>query len=1576
MRRPLFVAVALAALLVLAPRAWAAPTNLARGAVATASSAENSGLGGANAIDGDLTTRWSSAFSDPQTLELDLGAKASISEITLHWEAAFGSAYRIEVSDDRAAWTTVASTSAGDGGTDDYPGLIASGRYVRLTGTARATPYGYSLYEFEVFGEFTQTAVSTAASAYQMPEKDGTVTIPVRLNRAETSPVSVKYATADGTAEAGKDYTAASGTLNFAPGETEKSVTLNSIDDGIDEPNETFSLNLSDASGASIGPRASSTVTIADDDETAFSGATLTVAGFEGDLHVQTAPNPDNSGLFTFGSNDADRPALTPVADPRPGSTGAQAMKAVSNISSYGGFSNNLATAQDWSSYDGFSFWFKGSNTGHSIQFEIKDGGSDGEHSELFESHVTDDSTAWKLVRVPFTKFTRRTDFQPGGGPTDGHLDLTKMWGFAMNFGTGANSFEIDDVQVYQQVVNVEDFEGPRTLAERGFSTFNGNNAPPALSLESQPRDGTTDNHAMKVDYDIPAGQYGGFQQDFADPQDWSQFAGIRFWYFGRQRSSSAPGRVYFEIKDGGTGPGASELWNTSFLDDTIGWHLVEIPFNTLSYRGDYQPVGGIDHVLNLNRMWGYAVTVPPGDKGSFDWDDVQVYGVAGAPPAVSVATDKSVYLAHEGDTVDVGVKLTTLDGQPSKTAVTVNYATADGTATAGSDYDAASGSLTFDAGTASGTVKSFSVHLLSDSANEAAERIDVKLTGTGVGVPAAPSSVIIDANGLPYLDSSLPVDQRVSDLMSRMTLAEKVGQMTQAERQALASPGDIATYNLGSLLSGGGSTPTPNTPQGWADMVDGFQTQALATRLQIPLIYGVDAVHGHNNVLGATLFPHNIGLGAAHDPALVGQAGAITAIETKSTGVPWAFAPCLCVARDERWGRTYESFGEDPALVIADETIIDGLQDNGVLATAKHFAGDGGTTYGSSTTGSYKIDQGVTPLADMATLHLPPFAEAVRRGVGSVMPSYSSVLYPNGALKMHANQDLITNWLKGQQGFGGFVISDWQAIDQIPGGDYAYQVRTSINAGLDMIMVPYQYPTFESALTNEVGAGRVTQARVDDAVRRILTQKFKLGLFEHPFADRTHQAEFGDAQHRAVARRAAAESQVLLKNASVLPLSKTAKLYVAGSNADDVGNQAGGWTVTWQGGSGATTPGATTILQGMQQVAPNASITYSRDASAATAGYDAGVVVVGETPYAEGVGDIGNGRADLSLSAADRTAIDRVCGAMKCAVLVVSGRPMLVSDKLAEIGALVASWLPGSEGAGVADTLFGDVPFTGRLPMTWARSMAQLPINVGDASYDPQFPYGWGLRTDSAKARLQAAQAQGVSGLDGLLAADDFNPDGSVKNGVDVFNHLAGVSGGTWAGQDLVVSVARDLAQAAMIRDGIGQATSKLSADAEHALYTGDMATAIAKLRQVAVTETGGTGPIDGTVPPTLSLTLGAPTAFGAFTPGVAKDYLASTTATVLSSAGDATLSVADPGPNPGHLVNGSFALPSPLQARDDGALADIGATPLALHAWGGPVTNEVRTLQFSQHIGATDALRTGTYAKTLTFTLSTTQP
>jgi beta-glucosidase len=633
----------------------------------------------------------------------------------------------------------------------------------------------------------------------------------------------------------------------------------------------------------------------------------------------------------------------------------------------------------------------------------------------------------------------------------------------------------------------------------------------------------------------------------------------------------------------------------------------------------------------------------------------------------------------------------------------------------------------------------------------------------------AAPHADRHHASRPAYKNSKLPVHDRVADLLSRMTLAEKIGQMTQAERIDVdADPSLITTNGFGSILSGGGSTPASNTPEAWADMVDRYQQAALETRLGIPIIYGVDTVHGHGNLQGATVFPHNIGLGASRDPDLVEQVEHIAAIETRASGPQWAFAPCICVARDDRWGRTYESFGENPKLVEKMETAIDGFQGtkpsdlakpDRVLATAKHFAGDGLTTYGTGE-GDYTVDQGIDQVsrAEFAKLALAPYIPAVKQHhVGSVMPSFSSVDWTDDGIgnpvKMHANQELITGWLKQQQGFDGFVISDWRAIRQLP-GTYTDQVEASVNAGVDMFMEPIQAPNnpngwnvFIPTLTGLVDSGAVPMSRIDDAVSRILTAKFELGLFEHPYTNRKNIDTIGDRQHRKVARRAVAESQVLLKNRQhTLPLSaaKSQPVYVAGSNADNIGNQAGGWTLTWQGGSTNVIPGET-VLDAVRSTSKG-RVQFSETASDKVPANAAGIVVVGETPYAEGFGDV-NGpqwaydpgdqgvprpKKTMQLSDADTLAVRRVCAqAASCTVLVVSGRPMIIPPELLDgIDALVASWLPGSEGMGVADVLFGKKPFTGKLPVTWPRTVDQEPINVGDANYDPLYRYGFGLGT------------------------------------------------------------------------------------------------------------------------------------------------------------------------------------------------------------------------------------------------------
>ncbi|MFD1372636.1 glycoside hydrolase family 3 protein [Actinoplanes sichuanensis] len=439
----------------------------------------------------------------------------------------------------------------------------------------------------------------------------------------------------------------------------------------------------------------------------------------------------------------------------------------------------------------------------------------------------------------------------------------------------------------------------------------------------------------------------------------------------------------------------------------------------------------------------------------------------------------------------------------------------------------------------------------------------------TALTVAVIPASAgTVGSPGAVYLDAGQPVERRVDDLLSRMTLDDKIGQMTQAERaEVTGDPTLVTRWRLGSVLSGGGSAPTPNTPESWAAMVGELQKAALATPLKIPLLYGVDAVHGHGNVPGATVFPHNVGLGATRDSALVEKVYRATAEEMRATGIPWDFAPCVCVTRDERWGRSYESFGEDPALVARlGGSAVDGLQRNGVVATVKHFAGDGDTRYGTGDSG-YPIDQGVTVAGrdDFERVSLAPYAATVQRhGVWSVMPSFSSTDLTGRPVKMHADRDLLTGTLKERLGFDGFVVSDWEAIHQLPPDapagtpePTAAQVRAAVNAGVDMFMEPTTAALFQENLEAEVRAERVPIDRIDDAVKRILRVKFRLGLFENPYPA---TGPVGTAEHRTLARDAVAASQVLLKNTgNVLPLRRDARIYVAGRNADDLGNQSGG---------------------------------------------------------------------------------------------------------------------------------------------------------------------------------------------------------------------------------------------------------------------------------------------------------------------------------------------------------------------------------------------------------------------------------
>jgi beta-glucosidase len=606
--------------------------------------------------------------------------------------------------------------------------------------------------------------------------------------------------------------------------------------------------------------------------------------------------------------------------------------------------------------------------------------------------------------------------------------------------------------------------------------------------------------------------------------------------------------------------------------------------------------------------------------------------------------------------------------------------------------------------------------------------------------VPAVVDETPVEQATPAYLDVSLPAEERARDLLARMSLEEKIGQMTQVEKNSI-SPDDVARYYIGSILSGGGGYPSGNnTTEGWISMVDEFQAAALETPHAVPLIYGVDAVHGHNNLKGATIFPHNIGLGATNDPELVERIGRATAEEMLATGIPWNFAPVLAVVRDIRWGRTYEAFGEDTELVTRlGIAYQNGLQAAGdgdslfVLATPKHYIGDGGTTWGTSKTDNYKLDQGDTQMdeATLRELFLPPYQAAVEAGAQSMMISYSSW---NG-VKLHGHKYLITDVLKGELGFEGFIVSDWGAIDQID-GNYYNAVVTAINAGVDMNMVPQGYMRYITTLTQAVEAGDVPMERIDDAVLRILTVKFRLGLFEKPFADPAYFDAVGSDANRELAREAVAKSLVLLKNDNAaLPIARDAGLvYVAGAFADDIGIQCGGWTIEWQGKPGNITPG-TTILQAIEATA-GGEVQFNRFGN-----FDEGrkadvaIVVVGERPYAEGRGD----NANPALSDIDVGLIQRVREQSETVIVVlISGRPLIITEVLPYADAFVAAWLPGTEGQGVVDVLFGDRPFTGKTSFSWPRSAEQLPFDFANLPAEgcdaPLFPYGYGLDVTSSE--------------------------------------------------------------------------------------------------------------------------------------------------------------------------------------------------------------------------------------------------
>lgn len=598
--------------------------------------------------------------------------------------------------------------------------------------------------------------------------------------------------------------------------------------------------------------------------------------------------------------------------------------------------------------------------------------------------------------------------------------------------------------------------------------------------------------------------------------------------------------------------------------------------------------------------------------------------------------------------------------------------------------------------------------------------------------------SMTVPSNPL-YLDPSQPIEDRVIDLLSYMTRGEKIGQMTLVEKNSLKELGDISDYALGALLSGSGSKPDENTLTGWKQMTDTYQAAAATSRLGIPLLYGSDAVHGHAHVSGATVFPHMIGFGATGNPELVEKIARATADEMVSTGVNWNFAPNLDAPQDIRWGRVYETFSDDPALVATlGAAYVRGLQTPkdssgdrlGTLATPKHFVGLGGMGWDTSLNNNFKIDQGVTEANDalLQAAYLPPFAAAVDAGALSIMAGLNTW----GDTRTVRQKHLLTDTLKNELGFKGFIVSDWYGVHEGRSNDF-WSTVTAANAGVDMVMLPFNYDNFARHMKWANRLGLVSDARIDDAVSRILYAKFSLGLFDATTTN-TPLAGTQNKAHAALAREAVAQSLVLLKNEDeLLPLgTNVRKIYVAGSAADNVGRQMGAWSIEWQGIDGNWPPHSTSILSGIKEVADSGTkieyeIQGQFDAGAPKA--DIGIAVVGEAPYAEGWGD--NPLPTLSEEDMDtintlKTTSDKVI------VVLITGRPLIITDEIEGFDALAVAWLPGGEGAGVADVLFGKKEFTGTLPLPWPAHIEQLPISTTGETRDGTttiFPRYFGLR-------------------------------------------------------------------------------------------------------------------------------------------------------------------------------------------------------------------------------------------------------
>ena len=1251
------------------------------------------------------------------------------------------------------------------GAPDDGLGLTESSGYAFRYGPSSTPVY---LDDVSVYGSAESAAGETERSddalqvSFSRPSFEVTegepATLTVRLNRASEEPVSVRYTLAPDTATVYRDYAGSSDLLVFPAGVTGQTFEIATLPDSKHEGDETLLLGLESPYNAALGAQRQTTLFIRDDDP---ADSTL----------LEDFTDVQDLDLSNVTASAREVPADSDLALPEQ-DLYESVLKATWDAGDApASFGRSFSQPQDLSGSEGVSFWVYGSGSGQDVTVELQDGSSGGAWEPLYED-----------------------DFDGAAGtPPD-----PAVWSADLGDGTqgSAPGWGNNELEYYTDDPDNVALDGMGNLVitarevapDAGLTCYYGPCRYTSARLKTQGKLAFTYGR-VEARMQLPQGQgiwpaLWGLGGNIGEV-GWPQSGEIDIMENIGREPSTVHGTVHGPGYSGANGIGAPfELSGAAFADDfhtfalewqpnKLQWFVDDQLFSTVT--PDDLPAGSAwvfdqPFFLLLNLAVGGNWPGVPDETTRFPQtlkvDYLRVYSAANTAEHFS-ATFKDDFTGWK--------KVTLPFTDFSRSAEQPEGAPDDGlTLTRVNGYrfelpQGSGGTLYLDA---LRSVKSLS--------------------------------------GEVYLDPTQPTEARVADLLGRLTLEEKVGQMTQIDVTRLMGTGEwdrgplneawlqrvLVDNHVGSLLSGGGAAPAPNTPKAWAEMTNSLQRYALEhARLPIPLIYGVDAVHGDNNVLGATIYPHNLGLAATFDPELAEEISRKVGDDLLATGTPWTFAPVADVGRDARWGRFYETFGEDPYLtsdLVA--ASVRGFQASGrVAATVKHFGG-----YSQPLVG-FDRSPAFLDARTLRTVHFPAARAGLDAGADTVMANSGSV---NG-VPVHASHYLLTDVLRGVFGFDGVTVSDWNDIDKLVtshkvAATFKDAVAMSINAGVDMYMVPHDADTFTQTLTELVEEGTVPEARIDEAVGHILVLKFELGLFEHPYVD----AESADAvvmeQDRALARRAAAESLTLLENGP-LPFDDTVKnILLVGESADSLKNQTGGWTIGWQGlpDTGETPPG-TTVLEAMQAEAPTGvTVDYlanTRDAEALTAAAraaDAVVAVLGEPPYAEGEGDSATLQFPDDQLGLLRTLIQTDTPVV---VVLMAGRPLIIPEDIQTgLDSLVMAYLPGSEGGpAVADLLYGRINPSGKLPFSWPKDTGQLPLTydvLPGAPYDPLYAFGEGL----SYTRFQQSNVSAALGGDGVNVSLELGNTGDLSGSETVLVYASRPPAGVLTPVEQLVGFAR----------------------------------------------------------------------------------------------------------------------------------------------------------------------------------------